>query len=100
MKQLYFRLRELARGIWHPTYGKCGGAVKDCSTRPPIDLMDQLFAEHDQNLYQTEFLDEPERTLYRAAADIELARGLRELDPKTLSFYGRIYRRMAMMVFR
>lgn len=87
---------------WFPTpgYGKCGGAEKDCSTRPPLDEMDILFLEHDQNLYQADQLEEPQRSEARKESDKLLHDGLTALDPKNLSFYGRLYRFFAILVFK
>ena len=78
----------------HPTYGKCGGAKRDCSIKPPIDWMDIAFAIHDNDLFSAkDYID-------RRSADNRLAKRLREGDPKKLSLYGRFYRRLAMLVFK
>ena len=85
----------------HPTYGACGGAAADCSTPKPIDEMDMLFMEHDQNLYQTDELHEPERTKARREADMILAAGLRtDLRPYRQPIYGPIYNFFAKQIFR
>jgi len=84
----------------HPGYGKCGGADKDCSPNPPIDEMDKLFYEHDMNLYSADQLPEPERTQARKESDWLLHAGLKNLDSSKLSLYGKIYRVMAIFVFR
>lgn len=93
-------LAALFRWIPTPTYGKCGGAKKDCSIKPPIDPMDELFQEHDQNLYmarQLSFSDGRDKA--EKEADSILKEGLKKIDPKSLSLYGRIYRRLAILVF-
>lgn len=82
------------RWLPHPTYGKCGGAGKDCSKKPPLDWMDMAFAEHDNAMYDAKSKWD------RTEADLVLAHALRDGDPKQLTLYGRIYRRLAMMVFR
>lgn len=82
------------RWLPHPTYGKCGGASKDCSDKPPLDWMDMAFAKHDNDLY------EAKSNADKYMADLKLAYALREGDPKELPFYGKVYRLMAMMVFR
>lgn len=92
-------LASLLRWLPTPGYGKCGGAWKDCSTRPPVSRMDVLFQEHDQNLWQAEQLPEPERTLAIIESDNELYKGLKNIDPKELPLYDRIYRWFALKVF-
>lgn len=85
---------EILRNIPHPTYGNCGGASKRCtiSKEKPVDAMDTLFQKHDKVMYMT--------AKQRQLADKMLANGLRRLNPKKLSLYGRIYRCLAMIIFR
>lgn len=91
---------EWMRKLWHPKYGKCGGASRDCSPSKPIDKLDELFAEHDSNLYLSDQLDnDEERKKARHEADQILAKGLRS-DLGELSWKGKIYREMAKIVFR
>lgn len=93
-------LPEWMRKIPTPTYGVCGGASKDCVPKP-IDKMDVLFLEHDQNLFQADQLPEPERTIARREADKVLAEGLRkDLRPYRRPIYGPMYNFFAKMVFR
>ncbi len=94
-------IADWARGIIHPTYGKCGGGKLDCSLRKPIDEMDVLFQEHDQNLYQAgQLKTDHEEHQARKEADLLLYTGLLHLDPKKLGWYGRLYRRVALLVFK
>lgn len=89
------------RWIPTPKYGKCGGAEKDCSPSKPVDEMDLLFDEHDDNLYlANQLVSYYERKSARREADRILGKGLRKLDAKKLSLYGRVYRRFAMLIFR
>lgn len=88
---------------WFPTpgYGKCGGREKDCSPSKPIDEMDILFDEHDDNLYLSGQLEtDHEEHQARKEADLLLYTGLLHLDPKKLGWYGRLYRRVALLVFK
>lgn len=88
-------------GKLDPGYGVCGGYNRDCAPPQPVDKMDMLFQEHDQNLYQTNFLEEPEKSIARKEADKILAQGLRkDLKPYSRKIYGPIYHFFAKMVFR
>lgn len=88
-------------GRFDPGYGKCGGYSKDCSPNKPVDQMDELFQEHDYSLWlANQVQDKKERELARDEADKLLGEGLRKVDPKKLSWKGRIYRRFAMIIFR
>lgn len=92
---------EWLRKIPHPKYGKCGGASRDCSVKPPLDEIDQAFEKHDQDLYDASIEpDQIKQKAMRQIADINLGIRLRDADPKKLKWQGRIYRRMAMLVFR
>ena len=93
-------LASLFRWIPTPTYGKCGGAKKDCSPSKPRDEMDELFEQHDMNLYASDQLPENERKLARKEADKILYEGLRKVNGSKLNLYGKIYRRIAMVVFK
>lgn len=88
------------RKLPHPKYGKCGGASRDCSPKNPVDKMDDAFLIHDVALYNADQMAKEKRKAARKKADKELANSLRSIDPKNLGIWGRIYRRMAMMVFR
>lgn len=85
---------EWLRKIPHPGYGKCGGANRDCSPTPPRDWMDRAFEAHDKNLAAAKSKTD------RKQADHALARILRAGDPKALSWRGKIYRRISMLIFR
>lgn len=87
------------RKIPHPKYGKCGGASRDCSPSKPIDEMDEAFASHDLELFEADKLPKEKRKAARKIADENLSISLRAIDSKKLSFRGRVYRRLAMMVF-
>jgi hypothetical protein len=92
------------RKIPHPTYGNCGGGTLDCElgNHQPIDEMDELFLEHDTNLWLTEQLDfNYERWRGKLEADQILIDGLKSLDVKKLKrpIYGRMYRLGAITVF-
>lgn len=91
---------EWLRKIPHPKYGKCGGASRDCSVKPPIDEIDEAFEKHDRELFESSLLPEEKQKGAKKIADKNLAIRLRAADPKKLKWRGRIYRRMAMMVFR
>ena len=89
------------RWIPHPKYGKCGGRSRDCSEKPPRDWMDLAFENHDENLYIASFCeDEENRRFLEKQADKKLGIDLRKGNPKELKLWGRIYRRMAMIIFR
>lgn len=84
-----------------PTYGKCGGAKKDCSPKRPKDEMDELFEQHDMNLYAADQLTTHfEQKAARKEADKILYEGLKKVNSKKLSLYGRFYRQIAMVVFK
>lgn len=87
-------VKEWFRKIPHLGYGKCGGRNRDCSPTPPKDWMDEAFRKHDLDLA------EATTPIQKLLADKKLAKALREGDPKELKIWGRIYRRMAMLVFR
>lgn len=93
-------LRRLGKFL--PDYGSCGGYSISCAPPPkPVDEMDELFAQHDMNLYSTnQLVSYYEREAARREADRILGQGLRKLDAKKLSLYGRAYRRFAMLIFR
>lgn len=92
---------EWLRKIPHPKYGKCGGASRDCSIKPPIDEIDQAFELHDKELYEASIeLDPIKQKAMRQIADKNLAIRLRAADPKKLSLWGRMYRWGACRVFR
>jgi len=93
-------IASLFRNIPHPKYGKCGGAKLDCSPKPPKDEMDELFEDHDINLFQADQLPKEERKSARKEADKILYEGLKKLDASKLNWYGKLYRQMAMVVFR
>lgn len=88
---------------WFPVpfkYGKCGGQSRNCSPSKPIDALDALFEKHDKDLYSAkEVLDLKYRSMLEERADKKLVDGLRNLDPSTLTLYGRFYRWLAMIVF-
>lgn len=89
------------RHIPTPTYGRCGGASKDCSILKKLDWMDKAFKEHDEDLrIANEIKKEPIRKLAIKGADRKLAKALRKGDPKKLKLWGRIYRRMSMVIFK
>lgn len=84
-----------------PTYGKCGGSMADCSTRPPQDDMDLAFAEHDQNCFQASLLGSNFRIEEgKAQADTILHAELEEIDPSHLSLYGKLYRLACLVIFK
>lgn len=89
------------RKIPTPTYGKCGGASKDCSTSKPRDWMDLAFEEHDEDL-RIAALEKIEglRKLAESAADRKLGKTLRSGDKKELGLWGRIYLFGAKLVFK
>jgi len=82
------------RKLPHPKYGKCGGYGRDCSLTPPRDWMDRAFEQHDKALSKCTTKHQCKQ------ADHALARSLREGDPTALKLWGRIYRRLAMMIFK
>ena len=91
------------RKLPHPTYGKCGGASKDCSTTPPRDWMDIAFKEHDEDLkIASEEKTEVLRKVARKGADRKLAKALRKGDSKKLNrkIYGPIYLFFSKLIFR
>ena len=95
----FFRL--IAR-FPHPGYGACGGAWQDCSQSPdkPKDDMDRAFYEHDADLFYANLQTDPVlRDSLILGANKTLGTNLRKIDPKTLGWYGRAYRRLAMLVF-
>ena len=83
-----------------PEYGKCGGRKRDCSPQRPKDWMDEAFARHDIQLHEASTASKVRRKELKRNADRRLAYRLRIGNPKELSLYGRIYRRLAMLVFR
>lgn len=83
-----------------PGYKKCGGAKRDCSVKPPRDPMDILFEQHDMNLYLADQLSPVERKIARKEADRILYEGLKNLDTSKISLYGKLYRQVAMVVFK
>lgn len=83
-----------------PTYGKCGGAAKSCAPKKPKDEMDELFEQHDMNLYLADQLPKEERKIARKEADKILYEGLKKLDTSKISLYGKLYRQVAMVVFK
>lgn len=88
------------RKIPHPKYGKCGGASRDCSPSRPVDALDEAFEKHDLELYEADQLPKEKQKGARKIADKNLGIRLRAIDSKKLSFKGRIYRRLAMTVFK
>ena len=62
--------------------------------------MDELFEDHDINLYGADQLPEEDRKIARRESDKILFEGLKNLDSKKLSLYGKLYRRVAMAVFK
>jgi hypothetical protein len=108
----------------HPSYGRCGGSDLVCSEDDdPIDSLDRLFQEHDMNfelidhlmfsLWKDHFIPMKcngcdfcgrevveVRHKLRKEADEVLYLGLKRLNPKKLSWYGRLYRWGAMKVFK
>lgn len=83
-----------------PTYGKCGGALKDCAIRN-LDPMDKLFLRHDNDLNVAE--TQADRDL----ADKRLHEGLKKLDGKAMKKikwykrpYAYLYRQAAIMIFK
>lgn len=94
-------LASLFRWVPTPGYGKCGGKNKDCSIAPVKDDMDDLFYEHDMNLYGAHQIENNfERKLAEKECDRILHDGLKKLDPSKLNWYGKIYRLGALMVFK
>lgn len=92
---------EWLRKIPHPKYGKCGGASRDCSVKPPLDDLDLAFEKHDNELFEASIETNPiKQKTMRQIADKNLAIRLRSIKSKNLKWQGRVYRRMAMMVFR
>ena len=89
---------------WIPVpfkYGRCGGRSRDCSPAKPIDDLDALFAQHDNDLYYAkQVLDLEYRETLEQRADKKLSEGLRNLDTSKLPLWGKIYRWMAMVVFK
>lgn len=91
---------ELLRKIPTPQYGKCGGASRDCAPIIPIDWMDVAFAKHDNDLYKTnKIVDDELRMRARKLADKNLFLSLKSGDSKELKLWGRIYRRLSMVIF-
>lgn len=62
--------------------------------------MDELFEQHDMNLYSGDQLSGPERKIARKEADRILYEGLKKLDSSKLGWYGKAYRRVAMVIFK
>lgn len=82
------------RKIPHPNYGNYGGARNTYDgAYNPIDCLDAAFAAHDIELSFA--VNEK----MRCQADARLTHRMRGVDASTLSFYGRIYRRVALIVF-
>lgn len=91
----------LFRHIWTPTYGKCGGASKDCSSSKPRDWLDLAFEEHDQDLnIASKEKKEGMRKIAKRGADRKLAKALRKGDKKKLGWWGRIYLWGSKIVFK
>jgi len=89
------------RRIPTPTYGKCGGASKDCSTRPVRDWMDKAFEKHDKDLdIASKETTEKLKELARKGADRRLGKKLRSGNKKKLGLWGRIYLFGAKLVFK
>ena len=81
------------RKIPTPTYGEFGGSYQEFTG--PVDKMDGLFRDHDENLRWADCQEE------RDLADRELAVGLRQdLKPYHRKLYGPIYCWVAKLVFR
>ena len=88
-------------GKFLPNYGRCGGYSAPCDYPETIDEMDKLFRDHDRYLQAANYQSDPiMKARIREEADVLLGIGLRHIDPKKLSMYGRLYRTMAMTVFR
>lgn len=92
------------RSLWHPTYGNCGGGSLDCElgNHKPVDEMDELFLEHDTNLWLASQLDTHfEQRRAKLDADKVLLEGLKNVDVGKLKYpiYGRLYRFCAIAVF-
>lgn len=92
---------EWLRRLPHPKYGKCGGKGRDCSISKPIDALDAAFDMHDDDLYEADLEKDPvKQKSLRQIADKNLAIRMKKIDPKTLKWKGRLYRRMALLVFK
>lgn len=90
---------ELLRKFPHPVQGQCGGASRDCSKISDEDFnklpwIQRAYATHDRSLDQATTREE------RQAADYILAKGIRAGDPRTLTWWGRIYRHYAKKFFK
>jgi len=81
---------------WLPTpgYGKCGGAKRDCSTSDPRNWMDKAFEQHDKALSEATTIK------MKRTADNTLYQILKLGNIKELSFYGKLYRIAALVVFK
>lgn len=107
-------MKEWARKIPHPGYGRCGGRNRDCS-KSSLDPLDRLFDLHDNALAAAEAINDQEnRSAARQAADLELYAGLLQITEQdfkkipllTLSrpflrrHYARIYHKAALAAFK
>ena len=91
-------LRKLGKFL--PNYGECGGYSVSCAPKRPKDEMDELFQQHDMNLFASDQLPPEERKIARKESDRILYEGLKSLDVKKISLYGKLYRQVAMVVFK
>jgi len=72
----------------HPGYGHYGGYYVRCGNKKhnrcptPVDSMDKEFQKHDQGM-----------------SNKDLVKGLKKLDAKEFSLYGKLYRLGAIGVF-
>ncbi len=89
------------RRLPSPTYGKCGGASKDCSLKKPRDWMDLAFEQHDKDLnLASKETTKGLKKLARKGADRKLGKKLRSGNKKKLGLWGRVYLFGAKFVFR
>uniref|UniRef100_A0A7V4G961 Phospholipase A2-like domain-containing protein n=1 Tax=Desulfobacca acetoxidans TaxID=60893 RepID=A0A7V4G961_9BACT len=93
----------VAKTLSIPNYGNFGGPGYGDFSKKPIDALDMLFRQHDQNYLNIQFKPN-NKDKYKAMikADEELLRGLKNMkkeDIEKLSSYGKWYREFAINGF-
>lgn len=103
-------MKDWIRRLPHPTYGNYGGRLARCISHNkdscpfPIDWMDQAFMKHDIDLRAADKLDpETDANLIefkKRQADKDLYKHLKRGNPRSLSLYGKLYRRACLIIFK